>query len=90
VIKTIGMTASGTIAKEGVTLAMPKEFPFGTKITINGKLLGICQDRGGAIYKDKNIIRIDVYVKSHEEALKLGVKYINVKVKKVENVSGFL
>ena len=82
VVKKIGQTASGKMAKEGVTLAMPKCFPFGTRITIDGELLGICQDRGGAIIKKGNVIKIDKYVKSHKRALQLGVKYIKVKLKK--------
>jgi 3D (Asp-Asp-Asp) domain-containing protein len=86
VVKIIGQTASGVIAKQGVTLAMPKQFPFGTELYVKGTLLGICQDRGGAIKVKDNLICIDVYMDSHKEALKKGVIYID----NVENVNLFL
>jgi 3D (Asp-Asp-Asp) domain-containing protein len=34
--KTNGITASGEKVKAGVTVAAPKDFPFGTKLLING------------------------------------------------------
>lgn len=71
--KTNGITASGEKVKAGVTVAAPKEFPFGTKLLINGNTY-IVQDRGGAI-KNK---RIDIYCETHEEALKNGVDYYDV------------
>ena len=71
--KTNGITASGEKVKAGVTIAAPKEFPFGTKLLINGNTY-IVQDRGGAI-KNK---RIDIYCETHEEALKNGVDYYDV------------
>ena len=71
--KTNGITASGERVKAGVTVAAPKEFPFGTKLLINGQTY-IVQDRGGAI-KNK---RIDIYCETHEEALKNGVDYYDV------------
>lgn len=71
--KTNGLTASGAKAQVGTTIAAPKEFPFGTKLIINGHTY-IVQDRGGAI-KNK---RIDIYCETHEEALKNGVDYYDV------------
>lgn len=71
--KTNGITASGEKVKAGITVAAPKEFPFGTKLLINGNTY-IVQDRGGAI-KNK---RIDIYCETHEEALKNGVDYYDV------------
>ena len=71
--KTNGITASGAKVKAGVTIAAPKEFPFGTKLLINGNTYTV-QDRGGAI-KNK---RIDIYCETHEEALKNGVDYYDV------------
>jgi 3D (Asp-Asp-Asp) domain-containing protein len=76
VTKIVGQTASGVQAKEGVTLAMPKCFPFGTKVYVDGKLLGIVQDRGGAIIVDEGRIKIDVFINDHKRALKLGVKRV--------------
>lgn len=67
--KTNGITAWGTKATAGRTIATSKEFAFGTKLIINGHEYTV-EDRGGAIQGNK----IDVYVDSHSEALKLGVK----------------
>lgn len=47
--KNDGITASGVKAVEGVTVAMNKSIPFGTKIYIDGVGERIVQDRGGAI-----------------------------------------
>lgn len=71
--KTDGITASGTKVKAGRTIAAPKNFPFGTKLMINGHVYTV-EDRGGAI-KGK---RIDIYFDTHEEALKFGVKNLEV------------
>ena len=66
--KTDGITASGEKAVEGVTVAMDKSIPFGTKIYIDGVGERIVQDRGGAIKGN----RIDLYFDSHQEALNFG------------------
>lgn len=66
--KTDGITASGEKAVEGVTVAMDKSIPFGTKIYIYGVGERIVQDRGGAIKGN----RIDLYFDSHQEALNFG------------------
>ena len=73
--KSNGITASGKKAKAGRTIAAPRGFSFGTKLSINGKTY-IVEDRGGAIKGN----RIDMYVNSHSEALRWGVKYLPVKV----------
>ena len=66
--KTDGITASGDKATEGVTVAMDKSMPFGTKIYIDGVGERIVQDRGGSIKGN----RIDLYFDSHKEALNFG------------------
>lgn len=66
--KSDGVTASGVKAVEGITVAMDKSIPFGTKIYIDGVGERIAQDRGGAIKGNK----IDLYFDSHEDALKWG------------------
>ncbi len=75
--KTNGITASGRKAKAGRTIAAPRGFKFGTKLSINGKTY-IVEDRGGAIKGN----RIDLYVNSHSEALRWGVRYLPVKILK--------
>ena len=73
--KTNGITASGTQATAGRTIAASKQFSFGTKLLINGITYTV-EDRGGAIQGDK----IDVYFNTHQEALQWGVKYLPVQV----------
>lgn len=68
--KTDGITASGEKATQGITVAMNKSIPFGTKIYIDGVGERIVQDRGGAIKGNK----IDLYFDSHKKALEFGRK----------------
>ena len=75
--KTTGITASGTRATAGRTIAAPARFAFGTKLSLNGKVYTV-EDRGGAISGNK----IDLYVSSHAEALAWGVRYLPVSVVK--------
>lgn len=66
--KTDKITASGVKAVQGITVAMDKSIPFGTKIYIDGVGERIVQDRGGAIKKG----RIDIFFDTHEQALEWG------------------
>lgn len=76
--KTTGITASGTKAKAGRTIAADTSvLPFGTKVIINGHTYTV-EDRGGAIRGNK----IDLYFSSHAKALEWGVRYVEVYVKK--------
>ena len=73
--KTNGITAMGTKATAGRTVAASSKFSFGTKLNINGHVYTV-EDRGGAINGNK----IDLYVNSHVEALAWGVRYLPVSV----------
>ncbi|MCI8616804.1 MAG: hypothetical protein HFJ60_00835 [Clostridia bacterium] len=73
--KTNGITAMGTHATAGRTVAASSQFAFGTKLNINGHVYTV-EDRGGAIKGNK----IDVYMNTHAEALAWGVKYLTVNV----------
>ena len=73
--KTNGITAMGTKATAGRTVATSAKFTFGTKLNINGHTYTV-EDRGGAIQGNK----IDLYVNSHAEALAWGVRYLPVSV----------
>lgn len=73
--KTNGMTAMGTRATAGRTVAASSKYAFGTKLNINGHVYTV-EDRGGAINGNK----IDIYVNSHAEALAWGVRYLPVSV----------
>lgn len=72
--KETGITASGTKATAGRTIAADTSvLPFGTKVVINGHTYTV-EDRGGAIKSNK----IDIYFNSHQEALNFGVQYLEV------------
>lgn len=73
--KSTGITAMGTKATAGRTVAASSKFAFGTKLNINGHTYTV-EDRGGAIKGNK----IDIYVNSHAEALAWGVRYLPVSV----------
>lgn len=73
--KTNGITASGVKATANHTIAAPRTFAFGTKVVINGVTYTV-EDRGGAIQGN----RIDIYMNSHSEALKWGVRYVEVEI----------
>lgn len=70
-----GITASGTRATAGRTVAASSQFPLGTKLKINGNIY-VVEDRGGAIQGNK----IDIYMNNHSQALAWGVKYLQVEV----------
>ena len=66
--KTDGITATGTKATEGRTIAVdPNKIPYGTEVVIDGKTY-IAEDCGGAIKGN----RIDLYFDSHQSALEWG------------------
>lgn len=68
--KTDGITATGTIATEGRTIAVdPNKIPYGTEVIIDGKSY-FAEDCGSAIKGNK----IDLYFDSHQEALEWGVQ----------------
>ncbi|MBP1924628.1 3D (Asp-Asp-Asp) domain-containing protein [Sedimentibacter acidaminivorans] len=75
--KTDGITASGTLAKEGQTVAADWEvLPPGTEIFIEGIGFRTVEDKGGAIKGN----RLDVYMDSHSSALDAGVVQAKVYV----------
>ncbi len=73
--KSNGITASGTKATAGRTIAASSKFAMGTKLNINGHVYTV-EDRGGAIKGNK----IDIFVNTHAEALQWGVRYLPVSV----------
>lgn len=69
-----GITATGTVATEGRTVAVdPSVIPYGTEISVyyeDGRIERyIAEDCGGAIKGN----RLDVYMDSHEAALVAGM-----------------
>lgn len=66
--KSDGITASGVKVKENRTLACPPQFPFGTKIQIEGYGTYVCEDRGGAIKSN----HVDIYMETKAQAFAFG------------------
>ena len=74
--KPVGVTASGTRAKPGTVAADTSRYPFGTVMYIPGYGYGRVEDRGGKVKGE----HIDLYFRSHRQALNWGVKNLRVKV----------
>ena len=73
--KKIVRTASGTKPKANYTIAVDTRIiPLGSILYIEGLGYFIAQDTGSAIKGN----RIDIFVDSHQQALKLGRKKANV------------
>ncbi len=66
--KSDGITASGVKVKENRTLACPPQYPFGTKIQIDGMGTYFCEDRGGAIKGN----HVDIYMETKAQAFAFG------------------
>jgi 3D (Asp-Asp-Asp) domain-containing protein len=76
--KSDGITASGLMVREKETLACPPQFPFGTKLKIEGLGTYVCQDRGGAIKGN----HIDIYMETKSEAFSFGRRNLLAEVVK--------
>jgi 3D (Asp-Asp-Asp) domain-containing protein len=74
--KTVGLTASGTMARRGTVAADPKYLPYGTHLFIPGYGYGVAEDRGGAI-KGR---RLDLFFPTHQEALRWGRRMVIVRI----------
>lgn len=74
--KIVGKTASGTQAKPGTIAADTTRYPFGTIMYVPGYGYGRVEDRGSAIKGD----HIDLFFKTHKQALRWGKQTVNVQV----------
>lgn len=73
--KTDGITATGTQATAGRTIAVdPSVIPYGTNVIIDG-VTYVAEDRGGAI-KGDDPVKVDIFFNTHEEALQFGRRII--------------
>jgi 3D (Asp-Asp-Asp) domain-containing protein len=70
--KSDGITSSGIKVGSSRTLACPPQYPFGTKIQIEGVGTLICEDRGGAIKGN----HFDIYVETKTEAFAFGRQHL--------------
>jgi 3D (Asp-Asp-Asp) domain-containing protein len=79
--KSDGITASGKKAQYGYCAC--NWLPFGTKVNIKGLGTFVVMDRGAKSLfgsKTNHIQHLDVYLPTHKEALKFGVKWLEVKI----------
>lgn len=76
-----GITASGVRPVEGVTIAGPRNIPFGTRVVVslpNGQRLSrVVQDRMSKRFP----ARWDVYFRSHRDAVTFGKNIGRVEIK---------
>ncbi len=70
-------TASGTRVHNG-TMACPPQYPFGTKIKIEGIGTFVCEDRGGAIKGN----HFDRWFTSRNKALAWGKRVVEAEIVK--------
>ena len=85
--KGYAITASGKKINKNITsndgiIAAPKEFPFGTKMEIDGWGPGIVYDRGGAVRWDETtkMFHLDIFFNTREEAMQWGKQIVIVKI----------
>ena len=79
--KTDAITASGKKAQYGMVAC--NWLPFGTRVKIKGLGVFTVADRGAkSLFGSKNnhIKHLDVYMPTHSQALKFGVRYAAVEV----------
>lgn len=77
--KKVGITSSGTKAKQGTIAADIRYYPYGTRMTIPGYGQGVVEDTGSAI---KGPNRIDVYYGSRKKALRWGRQKVTVRIRR--------
>ena len=70
-----GINAAGKTPIEGKSIAVPRRYPLGTKIIINGYTY-IADDHLAKRYDD----RFDIYFQSHKEARKFGKRELTLTI----------
>jgi len=65
------------LPEKGTIAADTRHYPFGTEMYVPGYGWGVVEDRGRAI---KGPDRIDVFFRSHQEALEWGRRRLRVKI----------
>ena len=76
-----GITASGTRPVEGRTVAASRSIPLGTRIYIEGLGWRTVEDRTAKRFDG----RVDVYFRSHAEALKFGKRKLQMTIQRINN-----
>jgi len=76
-------TASGTIPKPGRTVAASRHIPLGARVYIPSRGWHIVEDRMARRYDRGQKPRIDIYMTSRAEAMKWGIRELQVEVVQV-------
>ena len=70
-----GLDATGHKPKQGITVAIPRRFPLGSKVLI-GNHFYTGTDRLARRFDN----RIDIYFQSHKDAVRFGIQKQRVKI----------
>lgn len=73
-------TSIGKRVSRGIVAADPRKLPYGTKLEIPDWGVVEVGDTGGALRNDNKNIRIDLFHETYSQAMKFGVKDIDVKI----------
>lgn len=73
-------TSTGKIVSRGYAAADPRRLPYGTKLDVPGYGVVEIQDTGGALRADKKNVRLDLFHETYPDAMKFGVKDLDVKI----------
>lgn len=75
--KSVGVTASGKRARQGITIAADtRRYPFGTIMHVPGWGYGRVEDTGAAIQGN----HIDLYFNRHHEAMRWGKRKLTIRI----------
>lgn len=73
------ITSTGVPPSRKIVAVDPSHIPYGTKLYIPDYGIAYAGDTGGAL-RDYEGVAIDVYFTSHDEAVKWGVRYLEVEI----------
>lgn len=73
-------TSIGKQVSRGIVAADPRKLPYGTKLEIPDWGVVEVGDTGGALRNDNKNIRIDLFHSTYKDAMKFGVKDLEVKI----------
>jgi 3D (Asp-Asp-Asp) domain-containing protein len=82
----LGITASGARPVEGITVAGPVWFSFGTGLEIEGVGRRVVQDRMAKRFRERNCL--DLYFASHADALEFGKRKLRVSLSRADDRPG--
>lgn len=73
-------TSTGKKVSRGIVAADPRKLPYGTKLEIPNWGVVEVGDTGAALRNDDKNIRIDLFHETYSQAMKFGVKDLEVKI----------